>query len=168
MTRTNRRRVNPGVLTSRRSSQGSRIMTATSIGRIVVPSLALVAACGAALVFGITHLRREPPVETRAAATAGAAVAAALVSTGGSRRRCVMPKTSAAPHAATSARDGTTIRPIDVAVIIRDPCRGGGLIVPSDGFLMAYRKSIIQLAAQYRVPTIYGIRAFSAEGVLVS
>jgi hypothetical protein len=42
-------------------------MTATSIGRIVVPSLALVAACGAALVFGITH---EPPVETRTATAA--------------------------------------------------------------------------------------------------
>src|SRR5258708_28689302 len=49
-------------------------MTATSKGRIVVPSLALVAACGAALVFGITHVRREPPVETRAA-TAAPAVA---------------------------------------------------------------------------------------------
>jgi nucleoid-associated protein YgaU len=49
-------------------------MTATSIARIVVPSLALVAACGAALVLGITHLRREPPVETRAA-TAAPAVA---------------------------------------------------------------------------------------------
>ena len=54
---------------------GSRIMTATSIGRIIVPSLALVAACGAALVFGITHVRREPPVETRAA-TAAPAVSA--------------------------------------------------------------------------------------------
>lgn len=43
-------------------------MTATSIGRKVVPSLALVAACGAALVFGIMHLRREPPVETRVTA----------------------------------------------------------------------------------------------------
>jgi nucleoid-associated protein YgaU len=32
-----------------------------------VPYLALVAACGAALVFGITHVRREPPLETRAA-----------------------------------------------------------------------------------------------------
>jgi nucleoid-associated protein YgaU len=32
-----------------------------------VPSLALVAACGAALVIGITHVRHEPPVETRAA-----------------------------------------------------------------------------------------------------
>jgi nucleoid-associated protein YgaU len=45
-------------------------MTATSIGRIVVPYLALVAASGAALVFGITHVRREPPLETRAATAA--------------------------------------------------------------------------------------------------
>ena len=46
-------------------------MTATSIGRMVVPSLALVAACGAALVFGVTqHVRREPLVETRAATAA--------------------------------------------------------------------------------------------------
>ncbi len=48
-----------GVLTSHRFGQRSRIMTATSIGRIVVPSLAVVAACGAALVVGITHVRRE-------------------------------------------------------------------------------------------------------------
>src|SRR3984893_14640731 len=48
-------------------------MTATSMSRIVVPSLALVAACGAALIFGITPIRREPPVET-SAATAGPTV----------------------------------------------------------------------------------------------
>jgi nucleoid-associated protein YgaU len=42
-------------------------MTATSIGRIVVSYLALVAACAAALLFGITHLQREPSVETGAA-----------------------------------------------------------------------------------------------------
>src|SRR6266436_9585506 len=47
-------------------------MTATSIGRIVVPSLGLLAACGAVLVVGITHMRREPPVETRAATAAPA------------------------------------------------------------------------------------------------
>src|ERR1700692_3933818 len=47
-------------------------MTATSIARIFVPYLALVAACGAALVVGITHLRREPPVETRTATAAPA------------------------------------------------------------------------------------------------
>ena len=45
-------------------------MTATSITRIVVPSLVLVAACGAALAFGVMHVWREPPVETRAATTA--------------------------------------------------------------------------------------------------
>ena len=67
----------PGVLTSQRSGQRSRIMTATSIARIVVPPLALVAACGAALVFGITHVRREPPVETKAATAAPASLLAA-------------------------------------------------------------------------------------------
>jgi hypothetical protein len=41
-------------------------MTGTSIARIAVASLALVAAGGAALFFGITHLPREPPVETKA------------------------------------------------------------------------------------------------------
>ena len=44
-------------------ASGRVTMTVTSISRIVVPSLALVAACGAALVFGITNLPREPPVE---------------------------------------------------------------------------------------------------------
>jgi nucleoid-associated protein YgaU len=45
-------------------------MTATSITRIVVPSLVLVAACGAALAFGVMHVWRDPPVETRAATAA--------------------------------------------------------------------------------------------------
>jgi nucleoid-associated protein YgaU len=48
-------------------------MTATtSIGRIVVPSLALVVAFGAALFFGIRHFGHEPPVETRAPTAAPA------------------------------------------------------------------------------------------------
>jgi nucleoid-associated protein YgaU len=47
-------------------------MTGTSIARIVVPSLVLVAACSAALVFGTTHVMREPPVETKAATAAPA------------------------------------------------------------------------------------------------
>jgi nucleoid-associated protein YgaU len=70
MTGTNRRRINLGdepTIWPR-----SRIMTATSIARIAVPSLALVAACGAALVFGIAHVRREPGVEARAATAASA------------------------------------------------------------------------------------------------
>ena len=53
-------------------------MTGTSIARIVVPSLVLAAACGAALVFFITHERREPSVETRAATAAPAVPPPAL------------------------------------------------------------------------------------------
>ncbi len=49
-------------------------MVVTSIGRIVAPSLAIVAASGAALFFGITHLRGEPPVEIKATITAAAAL----------------------------------------------------------------------------------------------
>ena len=45
-------------------------MTARSIGRIAVPSLALVAACVAALAFAVPHIWREQPVETGAAAAA--------------------------------------------------------------------------------------------------
>src|SRR6266700_100930 len=60
----------PGGLSQRFLPKGAPIMTATSIARIVVPSLALVAACGAALGFGIMHVWREPPVETRAAIAA--------------------------------------------------------------------------------------------------
>ncbi|WP_425117050.1 LysM peptidoglycan-binding domain-containing protein [Bradyrhizobium sp.] len=62
----------PQGLASQRSIQGAHVMTAISIGRIVVPSLALVAVGGAALVFAITHVGREPPVETRAATAAPA------------------------------------------------------------------------------------------------
>src|SRR5438445_12310153 len=54
-------------------------MSATSIGRIVVPYLALVAACGAALVFSITHVRREPAAETGPAIAALTASQSATV-----------------------------------------------------------------------------------------
>jgi nucleoid-associated protein YgaU len=47
-------------------------MITKSIARIVVPSLAVVAACGAAFVFGNKHVWRQPPVETRAATVAPA------------------------------------------------------------------------------------------------
>ena len=47
-------------------------MTIASICRIAVPYLVLVAACSAAAVFGITHVLREPPLETRAATAAPA------------------------------------------------------------------------------------------------
>jgi hypothetical protein len=61
-----------GVLTSRRFGQRLRTMTATSIGRIAVSSLVLVAACVATLVFGTPRVWREQPVETGAAPAAPA------------------------------------------------------------------------------------------------
>lgn len=42
-------------------------MTTTSLSRMVVPSMAFVAACGMALFFAIQHVRREPPVDIKAA-----------------------------------------------------------------------------------------------------
>ena len=47
-------------------------MTATSMSRMVVPFVALAAACGMALVLAIQHVRREPPVDTKAATAAPA------------------------------------------------------------------------------------------------
>jgi putative tryptophan/tyrosine transport system substrate-binding protein len=48
----------------------------------------------------------------------------------------------------------------------REP--GGGLIVPPDGFLLGYRKLIIELVARYRLPAIYGEANFIPEGGLAS
>jgi hypothetical protein len=62
--------ISKGVLTSRRFGQRLRTMTATSIGRIAVSSLVLVAACVATLVFGTPQVWREQPVETGAAPAA--------------------------------------------------------------------------------------------------
>jgi len=44
----------------------------------------------------------------------------------------------------------------------------GGLIAPPDGFLHEYRKLIIELAARYRLPAIYGLPIFAAQGGLAS
>jgi nucleoid-associated protein YgaU len=73
MTGKNQRRVAQRILTAI-NRVGGLGMTATSIARIAVPSLALVAACSAAIVVAITQLRHEPRLET------GAAFAVPLVS----------------------------------------------------------------------------------------
>jgi LysM repeat protein len=54
------------------SARGTKIMTATSTSRMVVPFLAFVAACGLALAFAIQHVRRETPIDTKAASAAPA------------------------------------------------------------------------------------------------
>jgi putative tryptophan/tyrosine transport system substrate-binding protein len=44
----------------------------------------------------------------------------------------------------------------------------GGLIVPPDGFLADYRKLIIELAARYQLPAVYGLTSFAEQGGLVA
>jgi putative tryptophan/tyrosine transport system substrate-binding protein len=44
----------------------------------------------------------------------------------------------------------------------------GGLIVMPDSFTMSHRETIIALAAEYRVPTIYPFRVFATTGGLMS
>src|SRR5262245_28266935 len=51
-------------------------------------------------------------------------------------------------------------------MLAHDP--GGGLIFPPDPFLTAERKSIVELAARYRLPAIYPFQFFPADGGLVS
>jgi hypothetical protein len=61
-----------------REDPGAAVMlTAASIARMVVPSLALVAAGGALLFFGVPQVRRELPVEAGTAAAARSTVGAA-------------------------------------------------------------------------------------------
>jgi putative ABC transport system substrate-binding protein len=57
---------------------------------------------------------------------------------------------------------------IETAMMMLGQEPGGGLIVPPDGFLVAYRKLIIELAARFRLPAIYGHPTFAAEGGLAS
>jgi putative ABC transport system substrate-binding protein len=48
----------------------------------------------------------------------------------------------------------------------REP--GGGLIFPPDPSLAAHRKLIVELAARERLPAVYSLRLFPAEGGLMS
>jgi putative ABC transport system substrate-binding protein len=44
---------------------------------------------------------------------------------------------------------------------------GGGLIFTADAFVLSNRKTLIELAARYRLPAIYGIPHHAAEGSLI-
>jgi putative ABC transport system substrate-binding protein len=57
---------------------------------------------------------------------------------------------------------------IEAAITLLGRAPGGGLILPTDGFTLVHRKLIIDLAARYRLPAIYGFRDFTADGGLVS
>ena len=103
-------------------------MTAASIVRTVVPFLALVAACGAALVFGIRHVQREPSVETRAA-TAVAPPASGARDEGSAALATAQAKANAAAAAlAVSPRSLDTDESVPVFDIARIEPTGDAVI----------------------------------------
>jgi putative ABC transport system substrate-binding protein len=57
---------------------------------------------------------------------------------------------------------------IEATITMLGRAPGGGLIVPPDGFLVGYRNLILELAARYRLPAIYGLSLFTAQGGLAS
>ena len=63
------------------------------------------------------------------------------------------------------ARDASEIE-VTVADLAREP--GGALLVLPDFFTLLHRQRIIGLAAQYRVPAIYGLRYAAVTGGLIA
>jgi putative ABC transport system substrate-binding protein len=53
-----------------------------------------------------------------------------------------------------------------IAALGRDP--GGGLVVPSDAFVVAHRAPIILAAAQNNIPAVYAVSYFARDGGLLS
>jgi len=42
--------------------------------------------------------------------------------------------------------------------------RGDGLTIPADPTINTHRNLIVEIAARHRLPAIYGLRSFTAEG----
>jgi putative tryptophan/tyrosine transport system substrate-binding protein len=53
-----------------------------------------------------------------------------------------------------------------ISSLVREP--GGGLIVLGDAFTASHHEQIIELAVQYRLPAIYGVRDYADEGGLMT
>jgi putative ABC transport system substrate-binding protein len=53
-----------------------------------------------------------------------------------------------------------------MAMLGREP--GGGLILPPNDLAAVHQQSVIELAARYRIPAIYGSRQFTSAGGLMS
>jgi putative ABC transport system substrate-binding protein len=53
-----------------------------------------------------------------------------------------------------------------ISSLVREP--GGGLIVLPDAFTVSHLEQIIELAARYRLPAIYGVRDYANDGGLMT
>ncbi len=58
--------------------------------------------------------------------------------------------------------------PTDIETVLAARSPGGGIVVLPDQFTSAYRQSIVESAAQHRVPAIYPFRCFTDAGGLIS
>jgi nucleoid-associated protein YgaU len=93
-----------------------------------VPSLALVAACGAALVFGITHVRREPPVGAATAAPAVSPAASGARDEGSAALAAAQAEANAVAALAVSPRSPNTDESVPVFDIARIERTGDAVI----------------------------------------
>jgi putative tryptophan/tyrosine transport system substrate-binding protein len=76
-----------------------------------------------------------------------------------------MPRSIAVDITAAPVRDTTEVEEA-IAKLGREP--GGGLIVAPDGFTAAHQHLFIRLAQQHRLPAVYALRTFVAQGALMS
>jgi putative ABC transport system substrate-binding protein len=85
-------------------------------------------------------------------------------------RRIFALLSAAAPSFAVDVATAPAREPADIDAVITQWGRGSdyGLIVPSDPSTNAQRKLIIELAARYRLPAFYALRAAVADGGLMS
>ena len=104
-------------------------MTAISASRAIIPLLALVAACGVALVFAIQNVRREPTVDTGAAMLAPTKSAPeqnpAPLATAQTEANAVV-NALIGPPPAPESNDG--VPTFDVARINSDEVLGGAIV----------------------------------------
>jgi putative ABC transport system substrate-binding protein len=76
-----------------------------------------------------------------------------------------MPRSIAVEVAAAPVRSTTEVEAA-LAKLGRDP--GGGLIIAPDAFTLAHHQLFIKLAQQHRLPAVYPLRAYVAQGALMS
>jgi putative ABC transport system substrate-binding protein len=76
-----------------------------------------------------------------------------------------VPRSIAVEITAAPVRDTAEIEEA-IAKFGRNP--GGGVIVPPDAFTIVHHPLFIRLTQQHRLPAIYGVRTYVAEGALMS
>ena len=76
-----------------------------------------------------------------------------------------MPRSIAVDVTAAPVHDTTEVEEA-IAKLGREP--GGGLLVAPDGFTTIHQHLFIRLAQQHRLPAVYALRTFVAQGALMS